>query len=53
VSNKNKHLVNFTRGTTASWENLLQNTPEKIDNDTLYFIYDDIETSTFGKLYLG
>lgn len=53
VSNKNKHFVNFTRGTTASWENLLQNTPEKIDNDTLYFIYDDAETSVFGKLYLG
>ena len=40
------------RGSVAAWENL-QMTPERISNDTLYFIYEDAQTSTDGKLYLG
>lgn len=46
------HYVKFMRGSTAAWEALLA-TPEKISDDTLYFIYQDAATSTEGKLYLG
>ena len=40
------------RGSAAAWESL-QTMPERISNDTLYFIYEDAQTSTNGKLYLG
>ena len=40
------------RGSLAAWE-ALQATPEKISDDTLYFIYENAQTSTEGKLYLG
>lgn len=47
-----KRWVKFARGSQKTWEELQQN-PEKIDNDTLYFIYEDEDSSTIGKLYLG
>ena len=40
------------RGSTAAWETLKQ-TPALISDDTLYFIYQNAQTSTEGKLYLG
>ena len=40
------------RGSVSAWETL-KTTPERISNDTLYFIYQNAETSTEGKLYLG
>lgn len=40
------------RGSAAAWEALLE-TPERISDDTLYFIYQNAQTSTDGKLYLG
>ena len=40
------------RGSTAAWE-ILKATPEKISDDTLYFIYENAQTSRDGKLYLG
>lgn len=40
------------RGSIAAWETLLT-TPERISNDTLYFIYENEQSSTEGKLYLG
>lgn len=40
------------RGSTSAWE-ALKATPEHISDDTLYFIYQDAQTSTDGKLYLG
>lgn len=40
------------RGSISAWETL-KITPERISNDTLYFIYQNAETSTEGKLYLG
>lgn len=40
------------RGSLTAWE-ALQATPEKISDDTLYFIYENAQTSTEGKLYLG
>ena len=39
------------RGSVAAWEVLLT-TPEKISDDTLYFIYENPE-KTEGSLYLG
>ena len=48
----NIHYVKFMRGSISAWETL-QSTPEKISNDTLYFIYQNAQTSTDGKLYLG
>lgn len=48
----NVHYVKFMRGSISAWETL-KLTPEKISNDTLYFIYQDAQTSTDGKLYLG
>lgn len=48
----NVHYVKFMRGSIAAWE-ALKLTPEKISNDTLYFIYQNAQTSTDGKLYLG
>ena len=48
----NVHYVKFMRGSVAAWE-ALKLTPNKISNDTLYFIYQNAETSTDGKLYLG
>lgn len=50
--NDNIHYVKFMRGSISAWETL-QTTPERISNDTLYFIYQNAETSTEGKLYLG
>jgi hypothetical protein len=49
--NGNIHYVKFIRGSVAAWANLLL-TPAKIDDDTLYFIYETSDT-TKGKLYLG
>lgn len=40
------------RGSTSAWENLLT-TPERISDDILYFIYQNAQTATEGKLYLG
>lgn len=40
------------RGSTAAWE-ALKATPNKISDDTLYFIYQNAQTSHEGKLYLG
>ena len=40
------------RGSTSAWETLKQ-TPALISDDTLYFIYQNAQTSTEGKLYLG
>ena len=40
------------RGSVSAWE-ALKTTPGRISNDTLYFIYENAETSTEGKLYLG
>ena len=40
------------RGSVSAWETLKAN-PENISDDTLYFIYENAETSTDGKLYLG
>ena len=40
------------RGSTAAWENL-KLTPEKINDDTLYFIYESDVNTKEGKLYLG
>ena len=47
----NIHYVKFIRSSVTAWTNLLL-TPEKIDDDTLYFIYEASDT-TKGKLYLG
>lgn len=47
----NIHYVKFIRSSAAAWANLLL-TPAKIDDDTLYFIYEASNT-TKGKLYLG
>ncbi len=52
INDPNVHYVKFMRGSITAWETL-QTTPEKISNDTLYFIYQNAETSTEGKLYLG
>lgn len=52
-NDSNVHYVKFIRGITAAWNNLLENNPNKISDDTLYFIYDDPSTSYEGKLYLG
>ena len=52
LSNKNVHYVKFMRGSTAAWE-ALKRTPSKISDDTLYFIYDQVEKPNEGKLYLG
>ncbi len=48
----NIHYVKFMRGSVAAWETL-QTTPNKISDDTLYFIYENAATSSDGKLYLG
>ena len=48
----NVHYVKFMRGSVSAWETL-KTTPEKISDDTLYFIYRNAQTSTEGKLYLG
>lgn len=40
------------RGSISAWE-ALQATPEKINDDTLYFIYRNAQTSKEGKLFLG
>lgn len=48
----NTHYVKFMRGSVTAWASLLQ-TPNKIDDDTLYFIYETIENPTEGSLYLG
>ena len=46
------HYVKFLRGSIQAWE-LLQRTPDKISDDTLYFIYDTAQNTKEGKLYLG
>ena len=46
------HYVKFIRGSVNAWQTLLQ-TPNKIDNDTLYFIYENVQNPTEGQLYLG
>lgn len=51
-NNSNVHYVKFMRGSIAAWE-ALKATPSKINDDTLYFIYQDAQTSKNGKLYLG
>ena len=48
----NVHYVKFMRGSTNAWGSLKE-TPNKISDDTLYFIYENAEHSTEGKLYLG
>ena len=48
----NIHYVKFMRGSISSWETL-KTTPERISDDTLYFIYENAQASTNGKLYLG
>lgn len=52
MNGSNIHYVKFTRGSVSAWE-ALKRTPEQINNDTLYFIYENEQTSTEGKLYLG
>ena len=49
--NSNIHYVKFMRGSPSAWETLLA-TPEKISDDTLYFIYET-NNQRKGKLYLG
>lgn len=46
----NIHYVKFLRGTIAAYENLKTN--DRLDNDTLYFVYTSSE-ATKGLLYLG
>lgn len=46
------HYVKFVRGSVQAWEKLLQ-TPQNINDDTLYFIYESGDNVTEGKLYLG
>ena len=48
----NVHYVKFIRGSITAWENL-NLTPERIDDDTLYFIYSSAQNTREGKLYLG
>jgi len=50
--NTDFHYVKFIRGSVSAWENL-NLTPNKIDDDTLYFIYESINNPKEGKLYLG
>ena len=52
VIDPNAHYVKFFRGSLSAWERLLL-TPQRIDNDTLYFVYESAEHSDEGKLYLG
>ena len=40
------------RGSQQAWE-ILNQSPENISDDTLYFIYQNAQTSREGKLYLG
>ena len=51
-NNANVHYVKFIRGSVVAWQKLLE-TPEKIDDDTLYFIYESGENTKEGELYLG
>lgn len=46
----NIHYVKFLRGTIAAYEALKTN--DRLDNDTLYFVYTSTE-ATKGLLYLG
>lgn len=52
ANGSNIHYVKFVRGPLVAWEKL-QLTPEKISNDTLYFIYEDALNSKDGQLFLG
>lgn len=52
MNDANIHYVKFMRGSISAWETL-NLTPERISDDTLYFIYENAELSTEGKLYLG
>ena len=51
MNDPNVHYVKFMRGSVSAWETL-KTTPNKISNDTLYFVYEN-ENGTEGKLYLG
>lgn len=50
--NPNIHYVKFIRGSVTAWETL-NLTPQNIDDDTLYFIYESAQNTKEGKLYLG
>ena len=52
LNQTNVHYVKFIRGSIQAWD-ALNLTPEKIDNDTLYFIYASASNTREGKLYLG
>ena len=44
------NFVKFQRGSEAAYNKLLA--ANRVDNDTLYFIYDE-DSAAIGKLYLG
>lgn len=46
------HYVKFMRGSEQAWE-ILKTTPERISDDTLYFVYDLNKSDKIGKAYLG
>lgn len=50
MASPNTNYVKFQRGTIAAYD--AQKTANKINNDTLYFVYENA-SSTTGKLYLG
>lgn len=52
INDSNVHYVKFIRGSISAWNRLLAS-PDLIDNDTLYFIYESADNVTEGKLYLG
>ena len=52
TNDSNVHYVKFIRGSISAWNRLLAS-PDLIDNDTLYFIYESADNVTEGKLYLG
>lgn len=47
------HYVKFRRGPRTHWEALKNTLPNKVDDDTLYFIYENAENIDEGQLYLG
>ena len=51
ITDPSVHYVKFMRGSTSAWD-ALNSTPEKISDDTLYFIYENQNVKK-GKLYLG
>ena len=46
------NYVKFQRGTQAAYDKLANAIPSRLDENTLYFIYPEND-STVGKLYLG